>query len=210
MFITFEGADGTGKTTQIERLARRLRSRGYEVITTREPGGTFLAEKIRDILLEDCGEAVHPETEALLYAAARAQHVRQVIRPALADGVVVISDRFIDSSLVYQGVGRNLGVELVREMNRPALDGLWPDITVLLDLPPEEAEHRRKSRQAQADRFETEDMEFKTRLRQGYLDLAVREPERIIRIGADQDVEQLEEAVWSCIHSRLSERGDLR
>jgi dTMP kinase len=170
LFITFEGADGSGKSTQLRFLAEYLEERGVPVVLTREPGGCPVAEKIRDILLDKESE-MDAITEAMLYAAARAAHVRQVIRPALDAGYVVLCDRFIHSSLAYQGYGRSLGVELVRQINTPAMDGCLPDVTVFINVPPERAFERMNEHKVH-DRLESEDLSFHQRVFDGFTQLS--------------------------------------
>jgi len=170
LFITFEGADGSGKSTQMRFLAEYLEERGVPVVHTREPGGCPVAEKIREILLDRESE-MDALTEAMLYAAARAAHVRQVIRPALDAGRVVLCDRFIHSSLAYQGYGRGLGTELVRQINEPALDGCLPDVTVFINVPPERAFERMNEHKVH-DRLESEDLSFHRRVFDGFTQLS--------------------------------------
>jgi dTMP kinase len=179
MFISFEGVDGSGKTTQVALLADALREEGREVVATREPGGTPAGERIRELLLE--GGAIAPWTEAALFAAARAQLVDEVIRPALARGADVISDRYIDSSLAYQGLGRGLGVERVLELNLLATSGLLPDRTFFLAIPPEETVGRRDP---EPDRIEREGDEFAAIVDQGYRELAAIFAQRVVTIDA--------------------------
>ena len=180
MFISFEGLDGCGKTTQAAMLADALEAEGQRIVRVREPGGTPAGERIRSLLL-DPGETIAPVAEALLYAAARAQLVDDVIRQALRDGAHVVADRFIDSSLAYQGVARGLGVEPVLEVNRFATGGLFPDRTVLLWLDGGEAARRRD---AEPDRIEAEGDGFQERVARGFEDLAARFPDRIVEVDA--------------------------
>jgi dTMP kinase len=166
LFITFEGADGCGKSTQLRFLAEYLEGLGIDVVRTREPGGCPVAEKIRDILL-DTNSEMDAVTEALLYAAARAAHVRQVVRPALESGRVVLCDRFIHSSLAYQGYGRQLGEDLIRQINAAAIDGCLPDVTVFINIPPERAFLRMNENKVH-DRLESENMAFHQRVYDGF------------------------------------------
>lgn len=167
LFITFEGADGCGKSTQLRFLAEYLEENGAQVVRTREPGGSLVAEKIRTILLDNENAEMDAVTEALLYAAARAEHVRKVIKPALSEGKVVLCDRFIHSSFAYQGYGRALGVPLVRRINEPAIDGCMPDITVFMGVPPERA-FSRMNEYKEHDRLESEGLAFHDRVFEGF------------------------------------------
>ena len=202
-FITFEGPEGAGKSSQIRMLAEALRASGREVVTTREPGGTPLAEAIRNVVKGHRGdEAVHPVTELLLMEAARSQHVSQVISPALAAGRIVLCDRFFDSTTAYQGGGRGLDREMVERLNALGTLGVKPDLTLLLDLPPErgfERTGRRVETQGEYDRFELEKLDFHRRVRQTFLDLAAREPERVKVIAADRDPEAIRRDIWSVV-----------
>ena len=190
IFITMEGPDGAGKTTQIEALSTYLREKGYEVLITREPGGTAISEAVRGILLDPVYREMKPETELLLYASARAQLVGEVIGPAVDAGKAVISDRFVDSSVVYQGIARGLGVETVYEVNRPAIGAYMPDVTILLDLPAEVGIARKKN-QAELDRMEQESLEFHKKVAEGYRTLAKRDPERIQTIDATLPIDTI-------------------
>lgn len=190
MFVSFEGLDGCGKTTQAELLRARLEADGVGVVATREPGGTELGERIRDLLLH--GGHVSPWAEALLYAAARAQHVEEMIRPALERGAAVICDRYLDSSVAYQGVGRGLGLDRVLDLNLAAVGGLLPDRTFLLALDPGEARSRLTG---DHDRLEREDEEFRRRVDAGFRELATRFPDRIVVLDATRPAEELAEEV---------------
>lgn len=172
LFITFEGADGCGKSTQLRFLAEYLEGNGVQVVRTREPGGSLVAEKIRSILLDNENAEMDAMTEALLYAAARAEHVRKVIKPARNDGKVVLCDRFIHSSLAYQGFGRSLGVPLVQSINDPAIDGCMPDITVFINVPPEHA-FLRMNEHKEYDRLESEGLAFHDRVFRGFTALSL-------------------------------------
>lgn len=197
--ITFEGIDGTGKTTQIIRLVAALRASGVRVLELREPGGTVISEAIRPILLDSKHAEMSQETELLLFAAARAQLVREVIQPALAEGTWVLCDRFIDSTVAYQGYGRGLDLEMIETLNRYAVGSCRPDITFLFDLPVETAVQRRAGRQGKADRLEAESLAFVRRTRDGYLALAAREPGRIILVDADQPETAIAQYIFSVI-----------
>lgn len=170
-FITFEGADGCGKSTQLRFLADYLEQRGISVLSTREPGGSPIAEMIRNMLLDKSNTGMDAVTEALLYAAARAEHVRKVIRPALERGKVVLCDRFIHSSYAYQGYGRGLGVELVRSINAPAVEDCLPDVTVFINVPPDKA-FKRMNALKQHDRLESEGLSFHKRVFDGFTELS--------------------------------------
>ena len=200
MFITFEGGDGSGKSTQIQSVRDWFESRGREVIVTREPGGTELGTEIRR-LVQNGPEDVDARTEALLYAADRAYHVATVIRPALERGAVVLGDRYIASSLAYQGAARSLGVDEIASLSAWATQGLYPSLTFLLDLPPEVGARRRTDA---PDRMERESMDFHERVRHEYLRLADAEPERIVVIDAVGTVDE----VFSEIRGVLVERFD--
>ena len=190
-FITFEGPEGAGKSSQIQLLGAALTASGREVVITREPGGTPLAEDIRDVVKGHQGsEAVHPVTELLLMEAARSQHVSQVVIPALAAGKIVLCDRFYDSTTAYQGGGRGLDMDMVVSLNRFAAQGVAPDLTLLLDLAPErgfERTGRRAETQGEYDRFELEKLDFHRRVREVFLGLAEKEPQRVKIIDADRE-----------------------
>ena len=202
-FLTFEGNDGSGKSTQARLLAERLRQIGHEVVLTREPGGTKVGEKIREILLDRKNTDMEPLTEAMLYAAARAQHVRQVILPALKKGHLVISDRYVDSSLAYQGAGRNLGFELVQRINDPAIAGCMPDATVFLSLDPAEGITRR-SRSNKIDRLEQEENSFHARVAAAFQGLVENDP-RFITVTSQGNKSETAEQVYKMVRQRLIE-----
>ena len=193
IFITFEGGDGAGKTTQSELLAAWFEARGFEAVRTRDPGGTPLGRAVRELLLH--GEHVDQRAEALLYAADRAQNISEVVRPALARGAAVIQDRYIDSSLAYQGAGRELPATEIRGLSEWATAGLWPRLTVLLDVSPELAASRREAAGQAADRLEREADEFHARVREAFLALAAAEPERFLVLDAALSVEELHQAI---------------
>jgi dTMP kinase len=206
-FITFEGGEGCGKSTQIRLLAERLRAAGKEVLLTREPGGTALAEKIRSLVREESDDPPNSRAETLLFIASRAQVVENVIRPALASGTWVLCDRFADSTFAYQGYGRGLDLEELKRINSFATGGLEPDRTILLNVSPEVSAKRMRAREAatntDADRMEKAGDSFHSRLRQGFLELAAAEPDRFAVIQADGGVEEVAEAVWNSIQPML-------
>lgn len=187
VFITLEGGDGSGKSTQAELLSEWLRERGRTVLRTREPGGTDVGNEVREIVLHHRGD-IAPRAEALLYAADRAHHIASTVRPALARGEVVIQDRYLDSSVAYQGVGRVLDPVEIRELSLWAAEGLLPDLTILLDLDETVARTRLDSARTRYDRLEAEKAEFHARVRTAYLDLAEAEPERFLVLDASQPV----------------------
>lgn len=184
MFITFEGPEGSGKTTQFQRIVAALQAAGVDVLATREPGGTLIGEQVRDILLNRPeGAAMAPEAEALLFSAARAQHVREVIRPALAAGRTVLCDRFYDSTLAYQGYGHGLDLTALRQITAFATGGLRPDITIYLDCPPEVGLGRKQS-QAELNRLDRLALDFHRRVYAGYQAMMQQEPERWVAVDA--------------------------
>jgi dTMP kinase len=206
-FITFEGSEGCGKSTQVKRLAARLEQAGLPTLITREPGGTAIGEKIRD-LLQFAPEsfAMTPETEILLFAASRAQLVRETIQPALERGMIVISDRFFDSTTVYQGVARKLSPEIVDTLNTFAVGHARPDLTFILDIDVATARQRmlRRVRSvAVKDRMEEEPVEFYERVCQGYRELARREPNRFVLIDGAQTPDAIEEQIWNAVQSKM-------
>ena len=189
-FISFEGIEGTGKSTQAKLLQQGLLGLGYEVILTEEPGGTLISLRVREILLSVDHTNMKPLTELLLYNAARAQHIEEVILPALNRGAVVITDRFTDSTFAYQGYGRGIDLKLLESIDRIATNGLRPDMTMLLDLDVETG-LKRNRRINKTDRLELEDVEFHQRVRKGYHELAAKEPERIKVLDASGGIEEL-------------------
>ena len=203
LFVTFEGGEGSGKSTQIQRLAERLRARGLEPVATREPGGTPVAEGIRSLLL-DPALAPAPIAEALLMEAARTELVAAVIRPALEAGRVVLCDRYADSTLAYQGAGRGLDAAMLREWNRVATGGLDPDLTLLFDLDPALGLERRGARLERGNRLDRESPDFHARVRARYLELARAEPTRFVVVDAAQSPERVEEAAWAALSARLA------
>jgi len=219
MFITFEGPEGSGKTTQIRLLADALRERGPEVVTTREPGGVPAAEQIRELVLNS---DLVPEAEALLFLAARAEHARKVIRPGLERGAVVICDRFTDSTIAYQGYALGLNLPQLRNLCEFASTGLRPDLTLLLDLPVETGLGRRLGAQLpldielsaepaaqsqQVNKLDARAVEFHRRVRKGFLKEAESEPRRIYRVDASRSIKQVQQDIWKEVRKRLREKG---
>lgn len=203
--VSFEGSEGAGKSTQIARLAAQFQQAGREVLTTREPGGTEIGEQIRNLLVHNSkGEEMCAETELLLFAAARAQLVREVIAPALLRGAIVISDRFLDSSTVYQGIGRNLAADPVSQINRFAVGNVMPDLTVVLDVPEEVSLARLKRRASGLpDRMERQNVEFYRKVREGYLVLARGLPERFVLLDGTQPEDAIERRIRAELAARL-------
>ena len=204
--ISFEGSEGSGKSTQIARLAAHFQKTQREVLTTREPGGTEIGEQIRNIIVHNSkGDEMCAETELLLFTAARAQLVREVIAPAIMRGALVLSDRFLDSSTVYQGIGRNLAADPVARINRFAVGNVMPDLTVVIDVPTEVSLARLKQRASDLpDRMERENLDFYTKVREGYLVLAQGMPERFLVIDGTKSAESIEKKIWTEVQSRLT------
>lgn len=203
--ISFEGSEGSGKSTQITRLADRLQQAGREVVATREPGGTEIGEQIRNIIVHNSkGDEMCPETELLLFTAARAQVVREVIAPALKRGAIVLSDRFLDSSTVYQGIARNLAPGPVSEINRFAVGNVMPDLTIVIDVPTEVSLQRVRQRASDLpDRMERENINFYKKVREGYLLLAKEWPDRVVVLDGTQTPAALEKKIWTVVQKRL-------
>ncbi|MEG2424948.1 dTMP kinase [Glutamicibacter sp.] len=198
LFIVFEGGDGAGKSTQVALAQQWLESRGAKVTTTREPGGTQISEELRSLVLEHGHGEIDARTEALIYSAARAAHVQQVISPALDAGTHIICDRFVDSSLAYQGMGRALGFDAVASINDFATGGLKPDATIILDISAAQGRARRIAASGgveDSDRLESEPDDFHERIRNAFLDLAARDPQRYLVLDATASVEQLQQSV---------------
>ncbi len=203
--VTLEGIDGTGKTTQIANLAAAIRQAGFEVIELREPGGTAIGESIREILLDKKHLGMTAQAEVLLFTAARSQLVREVIQPALEAGTWVICDRFLDSTLAYQGYGRGMDVELINSINSFAVDKIMPDRTILLDLPVEAAVERLNGRPQSPDRLDSESQAFMEKVRQGYLTIALDEPLRFSVIDAGLPENEVAEQIYSVIREGLDQ-----
>jgi dTMP kinase len=203
LFVTFEGGDGSGKTTQAGLLESWLTEQGRGVVRTREPGGTDLGLELREIVLHRRGH-IAPRAEALLYAADRAQHVETLVRPALERGDVVVQDRYIDSSVAYQGAGRVLGGDEVRDLSRWAVEGLAPDLTVLLDLDEAAARSRLDASRTTYDRLEAEAQDFHARVRAAFLAIAEAEPERVLVVDATQPVDAIAASVRARVETLLA------
>jgi dTMP kinase len=207
-FLVFEGVEGSGKTTQATRLGRHMRDLGYNHLLTKEPGGTALGERIRAILLDPSEDGMDPLSELLLYAASRRQHVVDLIQPSVDRGIIVICDRFTDATLAYQGYGRLLDIDLLRQLNDWVTGGLAPDLTVILDLPEEEGLNRAKERNLERDlhlesRLEGEDLRFHRRVREGYLALAEETPERYAVVPATGSVDEVFERILAVVAERM-------
>jgi dTMP kinase len=211
MFITLEGIEGSGKTTQISRLVEFFEDRGIECVTTRQPGGTRIGENIRSILLDPANSALEPLAELLLYMADRAQHINELIRPALQNGKTVVCDRYFDATLVYQGFARGLNIELIGQLHQLLFDDLKPDVTLLLDLSPQVGLERAwqqlntGQRSGNESRFESETVAFHEKVRAGYLELARLEPDRVRIIDAAQTQDQVFAAMSKVVASILNQ-----
>ena len=202
-FIVFEGGDGSGKSTQVARLVDALRAEGHTVVATREPGGTRIAEKIRHVVLDPDNAELCDRAEALLYAASRAEHVHHVVRPALDRDEVVVSDRYMDSSVIYQGLGRGLGADEVRNLNLWATEGLRPDLTIVLDVPADFG----LERVGVPDRLELAPREMHERIRDYYLQMAAGDPQHYALINARQPIDVIAAAVRARVHEVMATRA---
>jgi len=207
VFITLEGPDGSGKSMQVPALSEYIRSLGYQVLTTREPGGTFIGDQIREVIMRMDNTSIHPRTEILLFCAARAQIVAEVIRPQLQQGVVVISDRYADSTLAYQGYGHGVDLAILRQILSFATGGLVPDLTLLFDVDVETGLSRRQSGGGEWNRLDDYAVAFHRRVRNGYLELAAAEPARWVRIDAAQTPVRVREDLQQVILARLGTRS---
>lgn len=210
MFITFEGPDGSGKTTQIQKIVRMLTGEGFDVIVTREPGGTEISNQVREILMNMRNRNMFPRTEILLFCSARAQLVEELIRPALASGKIVISDRYADSTLAYQGFGHGIDQQILKQLLNFTTGNLWPDLTLFLDISPEKGLQRRLSNKVEWNRMDNYQLAFHQRVRDGYLTLAKESRDRWKIIDADRDEELIQTEIIQIIHNRLKEKVDLR
>lgn len=206
LFITFEGNDGSGKSSALQTVKQELLDLGYDVIYTREPGGSPIAEKIREVILDKDNVGMDPKTEALLYAASRREHIVKTILPALEAGKVILCDRFLDSSLAYQGYSRDLGLENVLEMNQFATEGLYPDLTILVCTRPEIGMSRIKKDERDMDRLELEKMTFHNKVYDGYIALSEKFKDRIVVINGEQTKEQVLSDVKNVLYPFIKER----
>lgn len=206
LFISIEGPDGAGKTTQLGYIKQFFEERNVELIMTREPGGTPIGESLREILLDKNNSEMSAITEMLIYAASRAQHVAQLIRPAINRGAVVICDRYMDSSIAYQGYGRGLG-DMVEEVNLHAIDGLQPDLTIFLDLDPSVGKERILSDRKDCDRLEQEKLDFHYRVYEGYKAVAKSYPKRVHSIDASRTIEEVRQEIYTELEEVCLERG---
>ena len=204
MFITLEGPEGSGKTTAVEYAVKALEEKGYQIVRTREPGGTPIAEQIRNVILDKANTNMDPRTEALLYAASRRQHLVEKVWPALKEGKIVICDRYLDSSLAYQGGARGLGIENILNVNLFATENTFPDLTLLFDISPEEGLKRISANaNREVNRLDLEKLEFHHKVRNTFLELAKRYPERFVIIDASKSREEVAKATLDAIMSRL-------
>lgn len=210
-FITFEGGEGAGKSTQIVQLAESLRKEGRTVLVTREPGGSPGAEAIRHVLLSGAAEPFGPAMEAILFAAARSDHVEQVIRPAVERGEVVLCDRFMDSSRVYQGITGNLPTEFMESLEAVTVNSMTPDLTIILDVDPEEGLRRATARRGDetADRYEKETLDVHRRRRKAFLDIAKAEPHRCVVVDATQSPKKVTRQIASIVSERIKQTGSV-
>ena len=204
MFITLEGPEGSGKTTAVEAAVKALEEKGYQIVRTREPGGTSIAEQIREVILDKRNTSMDPRTEALLYAASRRQHLVEKVWPALKEGKIVICDRYLDSSLAYQGGARGLGVDNVLNVNLFATENTFPDLTLLFDIKPEEGLKRIAANASrEVNRLDLEKLEFHNKVRETFLSLAKRYPERFVIIDASKSREEVARATLEAILNKL-------
>ncbi len=205
MFISLEGMDGAGKTTQFKLLLEHLNSKGYDIVVTREPGGTPISEKIRSVILDKENMGMNAMCEAMLYAASRAEHVDKVIKPALKEGKIVLCDRYVHSSIAYQGYGRQLGADVVEKMNDNAIDGIKPDVTFILMLSPQSVHERLTKSGKDLDRLEREGVEFFERIHRGFTELAQKDP-RILLIDASDTIENIASIISQSVDN-IIEKG---
>lgn len=206
LFITFEGNDGSGKSSALQTVKQELLKMGYDVVYTREPGGSYIAEKIRELILDNDNMGMDPKTEALLYAASRREHITKTIIPALEAGKIILCDRFLDSSLAYQGFARELGVENVLNMNQFATEGLYPDLTILVCTHPEIGMTRIKKDERDMDRLEHEKMPFHLKVYEGYLTIADLFKDRVVVVNGEQTKQEVLDTVKNVLYPFIKER----
>ena len=204
MFITFEGPDGSGKTTQMKRLIPELREMGLDIVQTREPGGTEIGDQIRSVIMDMKNKSMHPRTEILLFCSSRAQLVEELIRPSLHAGRIVLCDRYADSTMAYQGYGHGLDKDALTRLLDFATGGLKPDLTLLFDLPAEAGLRRRLTNHEEWNRMDDYALQFHERVRQGYLEMAASDPRRWVVIDADRDPDRIHEDVLSAVRGKLN------
>lgn len=208
VFITVEGGEGCGKSTVLNIVVNRLKSEGYDVVVTREPGGIDISEQIRNVILDVKNVKMDKITEALLYVAARRQHVVEKLEPLLHEGKIVISDRFVDSNLVYQGYARGVGIDTIWEMNKFALGSCIPELTVLFDLDPVIGQQRiNANKNREVNRLDNEKIEFHNKIREGYLEVAKKYSDRIKVVDANRTIEEVSEDVYNLIKNKICKRG---
>lgn len=207
MFITLEGPDGSGKSTQTKWLLEQLKRDGFEAVFTREPGGTEISNQVRSILMNMKNKSMFPRTEILLFCSARAQLVEQIIKPSLVEGKIVISDRYADSTLAYQGYGHGFDLKTLTDLLNFTTDNLWPDLTFLLDLPAEKGLQRRISNRDEWNRMDDYQLEFHQRVREGYLKLAALQPNRWVVIDADKEAGSVGADIYRILLERLNSRS---
>ncbi len=205
LFITFEGNDGSGKSSALQTVKNELLEQGFDVLYTREPGGSYIAEKIRELILDKDNLGMDPKTEALLYAASRREHITKTIIPALEQGKIILCDRFLDSSLAYQGYARELGVDNVLNMNQFATEGLYPDLTILVCTHPEIGMSRIKKDERDMDRLELEKMTFHTKVYEGYLSIAEKFENRVVVVNGEQSKEDVLQTVKNILYPFIKE-----
>ena len=208
VFITVEGGEGCGKSTVLNLVIDRLKNEGFDAIVTREPGGIDISEQIRNVILDVKNTKMDKVTESLLYVAARRQHVVEKLQPLLSEGKIVISDRFVDSNLVYQGVSRGVGIDTVWEMNKFAIEDCMPSLTILFDLDPDIGQQRiSANKQREFNRLDQEKMDFHYKVREGYLEVAKKYSDRIKVVDASKTIEEVVEDVYNLIKSEIEKRG---
>lgn len=206
LFITFEGNDGSGKSSALQTVKKELLEKGFDVVYTREPGGSYIAEKIRELILDKDNLGMDPKTEALLYAASRREHITKTIIPALEAGKIILCDRFLDSSLAYQGYARELGIDDVLQMNQFATEGLFPDLTILVCTRPEIGMSRIKKDERDMDRLELEKITFHNQVYEGYLSIADRFNDRVVVVNGEESKEDVLETVKNILYPFIKER----